>query len=236
MLDSFGVLAITAVSLGVVHTLTGPDHYIPFVAMAEARQWSIAKTMLITFLSGLGHILSSVLIGFAGIMIGKSLQKLTLFETARGDIAAWLMIIFGLVYLIYGVKKAIKNKDHKHEHYHLDSKLHSHNHCHKAEHLHVHTEGKKDISAWILFTLLVFGPCEPLIPVLIIPALKNSVLDTVLITGLFGAATILTMLGTVLVLYFGVKKIFSAKLLRFNHAIAGGTILMSGLAVKIFNL
>ncbi|OGF47094.1 MAG: hypothetical protein A2452_00545 [Candidatus Firestonebacteria bacterium RIFOXYC2_FULL_39_67] len=236
MIDGLGVLAITAVSLGVVHTLTGPDHYIPFIAMAEARKWNLFKTMSITFFSGIGHILSSVVIGLVGISIGSSLEKFKIFENVRGEIASWLFIAFGLVYLIYGIKKAVRKESHEHKHCHLNISTHSHVHSHNDEHLHLHAGGKKDISAWVLFTLLVFGPCEPLIPLLIIPAMKNSVAGTILITVLFGLATILTMMVTVLLLYVGVKKTLSNKLFRFNHALAGGAILMSGLAVKIFKL
>ena len=35
-----GLLILTAVSIGFVHTLVGPDHYLPFVAMSAARNWS----------------------------------------------------------------------------------------------------------------------------------------------------------------------------------------------------
>ena len=31
------ILAVTAASIGVVHTLVGPDHYLPFVVLAQAR-------------------------------------------------------------------------------------------------------------------------------------------------------------------------------------------------------
>ncbi|MCJ7523916.1 MAG: hypothetical protein MUP71_01680, partial [Candidatus Aminicenantes bacterium] len=60
------ILAGTAVALGFVHTLLGPDHYLPFIAMAKARQWSLKRTLLIAFFSGLGHVLSSVVLGFLG--------------------------------------------------------------------------------------------------------------------------------------------------------------------------
>ena len=35
------VLALTAAAIAFVHTLLGPDHYLPFVAMAKARGWSM---------------------------------------------------------------------------------------------------------------------------------------------------------------------------------------------------
>ncbi len=236
MYEGLGVLAITAVSLGVIHTLTGPDHYIPFVAMAEARKWSLRKTILITLLSGVGHILSAVIIGLVGIMVGHSLEKLQIFDNIRGNFASWLMIAFGFVYLAYGIIKAVRNKTHRHTHLHFKSPAHFHDHAHNDEHAHVHAGEKRDISAWIIFTLLVFGPCEPLIPVLIIPTLKNSIFYTVIITGLFAVSTIITMLIAVSFLYLGVKNVFPERILRFNHAIAGGAILMSGLAVKYLGL
>ena len=57
------LLAGTAVTVGFIHTLIGPDHYVPFIVMGEARQWTIRKTMLITFICGVGHVLSSVVLG-----------------------------------------------------------------------------------------------------------------------------------------------------------------------------
>ena len=43
-----GLLVLTAASIGFVHTLLGPDHYLPFVAMGAARRWSTRKTLWIT--------------------------------------------------------------------------------------------------------------------------------------------------------------------------------------------
>ena len=45
------LLLATALSLGFVHTLAGPDHYIPFMAMSKTRRWSLPKTLWITFFS-----------------------------------------------------------------------------------------------------------------------------------------------------------------------------------------
>ena len=59
------ILLVTAASIAFLHTLLGPDHYVVFTAMGKARSWSLARTLRITFLCGLGHVLSSVLIGTA---------------------------------------------------------------------------------------------------------------------------------------------------------------------------
>ena len=61
------VLLYTAATIAVLHTALGPDHYLVFTAMGKAQGWSLAKTLRITALCGLGHVASSVLLGLAGI-------------------------------------------------------------------------------------------------------------------------------------------------------------------------
>lgn len=70
--------------------------------------------MWITFISGVGHVGGSVVIGLVGIALGISLNKLTFIESFRGDIVALLLICFGLIYSIYGFYKFLKNGGHHH--------------------------------------------------------------------------------------------------------------------------
>ena len=70
MPESFGVLAVTAASVGFLHTLMGPDHYVPFIVLARARGWGIVRTALVTALCGVGHVLSSMALGLIGIAAG----------------------------------------------------------------------------------------------------------------------------------------------------------------------
>lgn len=93
-----------AAGIGLGHTLLGPDHYLPFVMMSWARKWSTTKTAMITFLCGLGHIASSVVLGLVGVSMGVALNKLKFAESFRGNMAAWLLIAFGLAYLIWGLR------------------------------------------------------------------------------------------------------------------------------------
>ena len=60
--QEFQILLFAAASIGFLHVLFGPDHYVPFIIMAKAGKWSLLKTFWITFLSGLAHILSSFLL------------------------------------------------------------------------------------------------------------------------------------------------------------------------------
>lgn len=230
-------LAVTAVSIGFFHTLFGPDHYLPFVVMSKSGNWSSRKTMWITFLCGVGHVLSSVVLGFAGVAFGIALNKLVHIESVRGNLAAWALIAFGLVYMVWGIRRAFRNRPHRHLHVHPDGSYHTHQHTHHDEHLHVHIEEKKPkLTPWVLFTIFVLGPCEPLIPLLMYPAAQGSYFELMVVTGLFGTVTIGTMMTVVWVSLKGLSLLPMAWLERYMHALAGGTILLCGLAIQFLGL
>lgn len=210
------ILLITAASIGFFHTLMGPDHYIPFVAMAKSGKWSIYKTTWVTILCGIGHVLSSVILGFIGIALGIAVKKLEIAESFRGSIAAWVLIAFGFVYFAWGLRRAFKEHIHGHSHAHADE--------------------TKNMTPWILFTIFVFGPCEPLIPILMYPAARNSRLGLILVTSVFAAVTILTMLAVVITLSLGIARLPLNKIERYTHALAGATICLCGIAIQFFGM
>ena len=239
------VLAGTAASLGLVHTVIGPDHYLPFIVISRARNWTLRKTLFVSFLAGLGHILSSVVLGFVGIALGIAVARLEGVESARGEIAAWLLIGFGLAYFLWGMRRAWKGKPHTHAHLHghagahehphsPEHGVHEHVHSHEtAEHAHLHGEsGKVNITPWVLFTIFVFGPCEPLIPLVMYPAARHSTAGVALVAGAFGLITIATMLIIITAASWGARFVRLGKLERYSHALAGLMIFVSGLAVQ----
>jgi len=243
------VLAGTAASLGFIHTVIGPDHYLPFIVISRARNWTLRKTLFISFLAGLGHILSSVVLGFVGIALGIAVARLEGVESARGEIAAWLLIGFGLAYFLWGMRRAWKAKPHAHAHLHgreaahehphsPEPGVHEHVHSHeKAEHAHLHGEEKKaNITPWVLFTIFVFGPCEPLIPLIMYPAARHSTAGVALVAAAFGLVTIATMLVIITAASLGARFVRLGKLERYSHALAGLMIFVSGLAVQFLGL
>lgn len=232
------VLSITAASLGFFHTLVGPDHYLPFVVMSKARGWNLPKTMLITFLCGIGHVLSSVVLGLVGIAFGVAVMKLEAVEGVRGNLAAWALIGFGFAYFLWGARQAIRNRPHKHIHLHEAKSEHVHEHTHTGKHSHVHDQnaGKGNITPWILFTIFVLGPCEPLIPLLMYPAAKHSTMGMIIVAVVFSAVTIATMMSIVMLASFGIKFLPLGKLERYSHALAGAAICLSGLAIQFLGL
>ncbi|MFO7622196.1 MAG: sulfite exporter TauE/SafE family protein [Bacteroidales bacterium] len=230
------LLSVTAVSIGFFHTLLGPDHYLPFIVLSEARKWSLRKTMIITFLCGLGHVLSSVVLGMIGIAVGISVNKLVDVESFRGNIAAWLFIAFGLVYMIISLRNLYRKKKHTHHHYHYGSDDHAHEHDHQKDHIHVHEKDVVKTTPWILFLIFVFGPCEPLIPILMYPAAENNIAGVITVSVLFSVVTIATMMGVVLAFKLGFSRINLKPVEKYSHVIAGAVIFLSGIAIQFLGL
>jgi len=234
--NSIALLSITAVSLGFIHTLLGPDHYLPFIVLSEARKWTTKKTMFITFLCGLGHVLSSVILGLVGIAVGISVNKLVAVESFRGNIAAWLFIAFGLVYMIISIRNLYRKRKHIHSHYHAGGDKHVHEHNHIEEHSHVHDTDAAKTTPWILFLIFMFGPCEPLIPILMYPAAQNNIPGAVVVSLLFSVVTIATMMGIVLAFKLGLSKINLKPVEKYSNLIAGAMIFFSGIAIRFLGL
>jgi sulfite exporter TauE/SafE len=236
MTDSIAILSATAVSIGFVHTILGPDHYLPFIVLSQAKKWTTGKTMLITFLCGAGHVLGSVILGLVGIAVGISVNKLVAVESFRGNIAAWLFIAFGLVYMVISIRNIVRKRKHTHSHFHIDGEKHVHEHDHMKEHTHLHDNVIVKTTPWILFLIFVFGPCEPLIPIVMYPAAQNNIPGAVLVSLLFSAVTIATMMSVVLVFKLGFSKINLKPVERYANLIAGAMIFLSGLAIQFLGL
>jgi nickel/cobalt exporter len=237
MTQELDILLLTAVSVAFIHTLFGPDHYLPFIVMSKARKWSIVKTTWITILCGIGHVGSSILLGFAGIAFGIAVAHLESVESIRGNIAGWILIAFGLVYSTWGFRRAYRNQPHAHRHLHSDGHLHDHTHVHSEEHTHVHEKSESpNITPWILFTIFVLGPCEPLIPILMYPAAQGHILNVVVVSLVFGVITIGTMLTVVLGSIAGLSILPTGHFERYTHALAGVSILLCGIAIQFLGL
>ncbi len=237
MTEEIQLLAITAASIALLHTLFGPDHYLPFIVMSRAGKWSFTKTIWVTVASGIGHVISSVVLGFIGIALGIGVNRISGIESGRGSLAAWILIAFGLAYMIWGIRRVYRNRSHSHIHVHEDGTYHDHNHKHHSGHSHIHGEEKsRNLTPWILFTIFVLGPCEPLIPILMYPAAKSNFGGLLVVTVIFAVVTIATMLSVVIVGYYGVNFIPLGKLEKYTHAMAGGTILLSGIAIVFLGL
>lgn len=219
------LLSISAASLGFIHTLLGPDHYLPFIVLSKARHWSRSKTMWITFISGIGHVGSSILIGIFGMVLGISLTRLQHIEAFRGEIAGWMLFTFGIFYTLYGIWKYLRSTHHSHlPAFLVPKKIRGLQHLPTGE----QKEDNNRLTPWILFLIFVFGPCEVLIPLFMYTAYQQSALGTFAVALLFSIATIATMMFTVYLGQHGTALLKFKKLERYMHLLAGLVLLISG--------
>ena len=238
MTQELTILAATAASIGLLHTLFGPDHYLPFIAMSSARKWSLRRTLGITTLCGIGHVSGSLILGAVGIGLGWAVGGLEWFEGVRGGVAAWLLLGFGLAYTAWGLRRAIRNRPHTHWHGHTDGTLHEHTHIHAQDHAHAHSAPAEQgvassVTPWVLFTIFIFGPCEALIPILMYPAAEGSWWGVALVALVFGIVTVATMLAIVTIGHLGLARLPLSGLERYSHALAGLALVACGLAIQL---
>lgn len=199
----------SAITIGVLHALA-PDHWLPFVMLGRAQKWSHLRLTISTIIAGLGHVTSSLLIGGLGVLLGMAAERVNLWESTRGNVASLLLIGFGLAYMVWGIKNY--------------GKKHSHG-----------LERAQTVSYWTLFALIVFGPCEPLIPMLFVGyGYGWSVVFLVFL--LFAMATIGMMLVQVHLAYYGVSLLRVHRLEHASEIIAGGVIAATGIAIRVLGI
>jgi hypothetical protein len=224
-LQGLNLLFITAITIAVIHTLTGPDHYIPFIALSKSKKWSLSKTIGWTMICGLGHVLSSVLLGLGGASIGWGIDKLTSIENQRGSIAAWGLLIFGCLYFIWGVIRSFQHRNHKHFESDEGGNMYVYEHNHTA---YAVPKAKHKVTPWVIFIIFLLGPCEPMIPLLFAPALDNNTFGLIALIVIYTIFTLLVMILMVLLGYWGIAFADTKKMERYMHALAGLTLIICG--------
>ncbi|MCK6440186.1 MAG: hypothetical protein L6Q71_08310 [Planctomycetes bacterium] len=243
----FQVMLGAALWLGFLHTVLGPDHYVPFAMMAKAHQWSRKKVLWVTFLCGLGHCASSVVIAVivaipGAAAVGWNYEE---FQEHRGPIAAWALMGLGLAFTTWGVVRALRGKQHSHVHIHGGQEPHVHVHDHAApDHMHVHNEAHvhgpdqkvRKLTPWVLFTVFVFGPCESLIPLMLVALPLAGWGGASLIAVSFSGVTCLTIMVLVGLLLLGMRRIPFPWLDRWATTLAGVSLIACGAAIQWLGL
>jgi hypothetical protein len=208
----FPTLVAAAMTVGSLHSLA-PDHWVPFAALARAQGWPAGRTARVTFLCGFGHVTVSVLLGLLGLLFGR--EMFYSFGHHMESIAGALLVVFGLVYGLWGLRGTAGRHIHGHAHAHYD---------------HVHDPGAMTVRG--LFLLFCADPCVAVVPLLFAAAPLGALQTTVLV-GLYELATIVTMVGLVLPARAGAHLVRGAWVVRYGDATAGGLIALTGVVVGV---
>ena len=213
--STLSAIWLAAFLTAVIHTIMGPDHYLPFVAIAKSRGYSLKKTLLWTFACGIGHIASALVIAILFIYFSHwlSAENFAWVEENRGDIAAYALIGLGAAYLLWALRHRWLCRHDGCTHRHLPG-----------------PDGKKSITVWVIFIIFVLGPCEALLPILTASSVLG-VSAVVSSTVIFSVATIATMMLAVTLGILGINALRFNRLEAYAHEIAGGTVMACGLAI-----
>jgi nickel/cobalt exporter len=211
MSDSFSILLFSTISIAFLHTLA-PDHWVPFAMIGQAQKWSDKKLLAITFVSGIGHVLSSIILGAIGIAAGIGLSRLEKTESNRAQIAGLLIIGFGIAYAVWGLKRLKEG----------------HNHFHMMDH-------QKAATIWTLIAIFLLGPCEPLIPLMFM-AVKYGWHGIMTTTISFSIVTVAMMILQAYLSFRGVKLIKAETWAKYTHIFAGIIIAATGAAVMLLEI
>ena len=96
--------------LSLLHAVI-PNHWLPVLAIGRKENWTINEVSRVTFLSGLAHALSTIIIG---VVIGLLGLELTESVQHFSHIVAPLVLILLGLFFIY--------QHHRHKHFHLHNK------------------------------------------------------------------------------------------------------------------
>jgi threonine/homoserine/homoserine lactone efflux protein len=210
----FTSLALAAVTVGSLHSLA-PDHWVPIAAVGRARDWSRGRTARVAFLCGFGHVTVSVLLGILALLFGE--QVLRSFGERMVSVAGLLLIGFGVVYALWGMRGAMAHRLHGHHHHHYD---------------HVHDPSRA--STWSLFLIYCADPCIAVVPILFAAA-PLSTAEQISIVVAYEVATVGAMIALVALAHSGAQLFKGKWIERYGDSAAGALIVATGLMVAILD-
>lgn len=85
-----------------------PNHWLPVLAIGKKEGWSLGETSRVTFIAGMAHVVSTVIIGLLLGLIGKQLDQNI--EQFTHLVAPAILVLMGLYFL---------RQHYVHHHFHL---------------------------------------------------------------------------------------------------------------------
>ena len=100
-------IIIGSLLISLLHAVI-PNHWLPVLAIGKKEGWSLAETTRITFIAGMAHVISTVIIGLLLGLIGNELSKNL--EQFSHIVAPSILILIGLYFV---------RQHYAHHHFHL---------------------------------------------------------------------------------------------------------------------
>lgn len=187
--------------LSVLHALI-PNHWLPVLAISKKENWTLGQTTSVTFITGLAHALSTVLIGVIIGVVGVKLSSIM--EPFALYIAPGILSCIGLFYIY---------QHHRHKHFHLHAQP-------------VEREKSKVIVGLVI--AMFFSPCFEIEGYFLLASTKGWWM-VLFLAAFYTLVTVGGMVFWVRLTYKGLLKLNWHSLEHNAGIITGTTLLITGI-------
>lgn len=186
-----------------------PNHWLPVLAIGKKEGWSLAETSRITFIAGLAHVISTIVIGLLLGLIGSELSAHI--EDFTKIIAPSILILIGLYFL---------RQHYRHHHFHIDKKE-------------VERKSKKSIILALVIAMFL-SPCMEIEAYFLLAGSKGWYVLAA-IAAMYSIITITGMLIWIRIVYKGLLKLNWHKWEHNAGIITGLVLIVTGIISFFIN-
>lgn len=217
--------ALLAAAAGVAfgHAIL-PDHWVPLAVLGRTRRYPLGRVARLASLAGIGHVLTSVLLGAVIIVVG--LQFESTIQNAQDTIIGLVLIATGIGFVVL----------------HISGRGHGHGHAHDHDHAHgqddAHDSGdhdraghRHDRGGSLAAVIVPFGaaasPDLTILPVFL-AASTAGVVTAVSSLAIFGMVTIGTIVGLTVSAARSGYEVHGEWLERWGNALTAVVLILIG--------
>lgn len=201
----FLTLTATGFTVALLHAAI-PTHWLPFVMIGRARDWSRRRTLAAVALAGGGHILATTILGVSLARFGWELSE-RFHEMFHGAVA---VLLVGL-----GAWLAFRAPHGR-----------GCSHCEGRKHI---PEPTDRAALWGLFLTLTLSPCELFLPVYLTAA-PYGWPGIAWLSAVLAVATLTGMVTLTWLTLHGVQRLRWARIRRVDSRLIGGLLALLGIA------
>jgi len=201
-------IIIGSLLISLLHAVI-PNHWLPVLAIGKKEGWTLSETSRVTFVAGLAHVISTVIIGFILGLIGSKLSDhIDNFTRIIGPI---VLILMGL-YFVW-------------QHY-----IHHHFHLHNER---LEKKTKRSIIL-ALIVAMFFSPCLEIEAYFLLAGAKGWYFMAA-IALMYSFVSIAGMLIWIRIGYKGLKKLNSHKWEHNAGIVTGIVLIVTGIISFFIN-
>ncbi|VFR02971.1 unnamed protein product [Cuscuta campestris] len=182
-----------------------PTHWLPFSIVGRAQKWTLSRTLIVTALGAVLHVLSTSLLGVTAITISNTIAG----EETVHKLASLLLIVLGGSYAIFF----------------LTGKGGGHSHSHNQP------MEKMAVAGLVLVPAL--SPCATTLPVFLAVGNSSTMLVLAIIVLLLSTITVMTSL--VALSFYGASQLKFHWVERYDKLLVGSVLCLVGILTLLFH-